>query len=347
SHLGASLATQFMNVLHRYNLDQKIICITTDNASVNNRMAQEIEAICPRFCSKANAVGYEDNLNQMSISSLVDPPDGLHLQYNSIISKISRLASYLRHSPQRQDKFATTVNLVYENNKPGNANTLLSQVPTRWNSTYEMLNCALQLKDAYNHFCTPEALACYRLSPLEWQKANVMVQFLEPLYEATLLICGSTYPTINQALPLYILLIKSIRQVSEQYDVAPIEPAAQAMIQKISKYISIVLSKSPVICASILDPRIKQVFFATHESTLAEFHTSSLQLSKVFEDKAKKYVNNNDSEPHVNIKKTTGLLDKMYPSTSGDGCSFEKELQRYFAEPPEPKDTDILIFWKS
>ncbi|MBW0538824.1 hypothetical protein O181_078539 [Austropuccinia psidii MF-1] len=210
-----------------------------------------------------------------------------------------------------------------------------------------MLTRALQLKYAYNHFCTPEALACYRLSPLEWQKAKVMVQFLEPLYKATLLICGSTYPTINQALPLYILLIKAIRQVSEQYDVAPIEPAAQAVIQKISKYISIVLSKSPVICASILDPRIKQVFFATHESTLAEFHTSSLQLSKVFEDKAKKYVNNDNSEPHVNIEKTTGLLNKMYPSASGDGCSFEKELQRYFSEPPEPKDSDILIFWKS
>ena len=129
-----------MNVLHQYNLDQKIICITTNNASVNNRMAQEIEAICPRFCSKANAVGCmahtihlaardglkalgtnsgdsitstdEDNLNPMSISSLVDPPDGLHLQYNSIISKISCLASYLCHSPQQRDKFITTVNLT-------------------------------------------------------------------------------------------------------------------------------------------------------------------------------------------------------------------------------------------
>ncbi|MBW0581433.1 hypothetical protein O181_121148 [Austropuccinia psidii MF-1] len=82
----------------------------------------------------------EDNFNPIEISSLVDPPDGLHLQYSSIISKISLLASYLRHSPQQQDKFVTTVNLVYKNNKPGNANTLLSQVPTRWNSTYEMLN---------------------------------------------------------------------------------------------------------------------------------------------------------------------------------------------------------------
>ncbi|MBW0464295.1 hypothetical protein O181_004010 [Austropuccinia psidii MF-1] len=258
NHSGVSLAMQFMNVLHQYNLDQKIVCITTNNASVNNWMAQEIKAICSRFFSKANAVGFmahmihlaahdglkalgtssgdsisstdEDNCNPMSISSLVDPPDGLHLQYNSIISKISLLASYVCHSTQQQDKFITTVNLVYENNNPGNANTLLSQVLTQWNSAYEMLNQALQLKDAYDHFCTPEALACYWLSPLEWQKAKVMTQFLEPLYKATLLICGSTYPMINQESPLYILLIKSVRQISEQYDVAPIEPAAQEMV---------------------------------------------------------------------------------------------------------------------
>ncbi|MBW0503709.1 hypothetical protein O181_043424 [Austropuccinia psidii MF-1] len=102
-------------------------------------MAQEIKAICPQFCSKANAVGCmahtihlavheglkalgansgdsitstdEDNFNPMSISNLVNPPEGLHLQYNSIISKIS-------HSPQRQDNFVTKVNLVNENNKP-------------------------------------------------------------------------------------------------------------------------------------------------------------------------------------------------------------------------------------
>ncbi|MBW0550751.1 hypothetical protein O181_090466, partial [Austropuccinia psidii MF-1] len=344
-----------MNVLHQYNLDQKNVCITTNNSSVNCQIAQEIEAICPGFCSKANAVWCmahtihlaahdglkalgnnsgdsitftdEDSFNPMSISSLVNPTDGLHLEYNSIISKISCLTSYFHHSPQQQDKFVTTVNLVYENHKTGNANTLLSQVPTQWSSTYEMLNQALQLKDACNHFCTPEALACYWLSTLEWQKAKVMVQFLEPLYGATLLICESTSPMINQALPLYILLIKEIRQVLEQYDVAPIEPAAQAMVRKMSKYISMVLSQSPVICESILDPRIKQVFFATHESTLAEFHTSSLQLLKVFGDKEKKYVNRKDSQLHVNIEGTRGLLDKMYPSTSGEGCSFEKELQ--------------------
>ncbi|MBW0474465.1 hypothetical protein O181_014180 [Austropuccinia psidii MF-1] len=339
-------------------------------------MALEIKSICPCFCSKDHAVGCmahtihlaardglkalgsdtgdtstpvdHNNLNPMAISSLTNPPNGLNLQYNSIIGKISQLASYLCHSPQRREKLITTVNLVYDIDKPTNAKTLLSQVPTRWNSTYKMLNRALDLKDAYNHFCTPDSLAAYRLSHLEWEKAKVMVLFLQPLYEATLLICGSSYPTINQTLPLYILLIEDIRQALEEYNVAPIEPAADAMIQKISKYITIILGKRPVICASILNPRLKHTFFLTHDSTLGEFGTSCTQLTKMFEEEAQKFVTIQDCEPHeIVVERSTRLLDKMYPSATHKGATLELELQRYFSEPPEPKDTDILVFWRS
>ncbi|MBW0560997.1 hypothetical protein O181_100712 [Austropuccinia psidii MF-1] len=154
-----------------------------------NQMAQEIEETCPKFCAKDNMVGRmahtihlaackglkalgrkppntnnqvdNNNENPMSISSLVDPPDGLNLQYNSIIGKISHLASYLCHSPQRCKKFITTVNLFYNSEKPTNSNKLVSQVSSRWNSTYEMLNFTLVLKDAYNHSCTPDSLASF------------------------------------------------------------------------------------------------------------------------------------------------------------------------------------------
>ncbi|MBW0543501.1 hypothetical protein O181_083216 [Austropuccinia psidii MF-1] len=57
NNAGASLATQLLTIIHHYNLEQKIIFITTDNASVNNKMAQEIEATFPKFCAKDHMVG--------------------------------------------------------------------------------------------------------------------------------------------------------------------------------------------------------------------------------------------------------------------------------------------------
>ncbi|MBW0528745.1 hypothetical protein O181_068460 [Austropuccinia psidii MF-1] len=102
----------------------------------------------------------------MSIASLVDPPNFLNLQYNSIIRKISFLNSFLRHRTHQKDRFVAKVNPLSENRKPSNANALLSQVPKLWNSTYKMLNCTLELKDEYNQFCTLKALESYWLSPI-------------------------------------------------------------------------------------------------------------------------------------------------------------------------------------
>ncbi|MBW0509011.1 hypothetical protein O181_048726 [Austropuccinia psidii MF-1] len=110
------------------------------------------------------------------------------------------------------------VNLIYDSSKSTDATMLLSHVYTRWNSTYDMLEHALSLKEAYNHYCGPPNMEHYQLTSLEWEKAKVMVNFLQPLNKTTLIICGSSYPTLNQALPLYLILVKQINQVGNSHN---------------------------------------------------------------------------------------------------------------------------------
>ncbi|MBW0573371.1 hypothetical protein O181_113086 [Austropuccinia psidii MF-1] len=168
----------FVNIISQYKLNQHIVCITTDNALVNNCMNQEIQSLCPTYTADTQAIGFmahtihlaaRDGLNAlgnaesdaldssiasdpMAITNLVSHPDKLSLNYNSIITCIGLLASYLHQSPQRHEKFITTVKLVYDNSRPTHSTMLLSHVPTHWNSTYDMLNQALTLKEAYNQF---------------------------------------------------------------------------------------------------------------------------------------------------------------------------------------------------
>ncbi|MBW0491999.1 hypothetical protein O181_031714 [Austropuccinia psidii MF-1] len=366
-HSGISLANHFLQVINRYKIATKMICITTDNASVNTRMAQEISRSVPTFHADTHSIGCmahiihlaaRDGLSaltntnttatpighRMDLSNLLDTPDGTHLQYDSIISRIAKLGSYLRQSSQRREKFITTVNLVYDGSKPTKASTLLTHVCTRWNSTYEMLQRALNLKDAFNQFCSPDNMAPFRLTPLEWEKVVVIVNFLLPLYEATLIICKEKYPTINQALPLYIL---------QQYDVAPIEPATKAMTDKLSKYLKILLCKKPVICATFLDPRFKFKFFNTYDSTLTHFGTSPAHLRTIFEEDARLHfeeanpADNNAEIPSTTTTNCQALYDEMYPTSSIEASTLESEIERFFSEPPERKETDILLFWKS
>ncbi|MBW0503941.1 hypothetical protein O181_043656 [Austropuccinia psidii MF-1] len=133
-----------------------MICITTNNASVNTCMAQEISWSVPTFHANTHSIGCmahilhlaaRDGLSAltntntpatpighgMDLSNLLDTPDGTHLQYDSIILQIAKLGSYLRQSSQRCEKFITMVNLVYDGSKPTKESTLLTQVCTRWN----------------------------------------------------------------------------------------------------------------------------------------------------------------------------------------------------------------------
>ncbi|MBW0486614.1 hypothetical protein O181_026329 [Austropuccinia psidii MF-1] len=75
---------------------------------------------------------------------------------------------------------------------------------------------------------------------------------------------------------------------------------------------------------------------------------SCTQLAKMFEEEAQKFVTIQDCKPHeIFAERSTHLLDKMYPSATHKCGTLELELQRYFAEPPELEDTDILVFWRS
>ncbi|MBW0475933.1 hypothetical protein O181_015648 [Austropuccinia psidii MF-1] len=264
---------------------------------------------------------------QMDISNLIDKPDSLYSKYDSIVSQISLLGSDLCQSPQGQEKFIAMVNFVYNEGKNKRASILLTHVATRWNSTYKMLVWALQLKDAYTQFCFLESLKAYQMTPLEWHKVKIMINLLHPLYKATLIICQSQYPTINHTLPMYILLIKQIQQASQKYDIAP-------MTEKLSKYLQISPQGTPVICAIML-------------------------LSDIFEENARHHfdANNLPNEPNnqpnkvlevnTNVTNVQGLYNKMYPIPGQEVTTLENELQQFLAEPLEPKDTNILKFWKS
>ncbi|MBW0514950.1 hypothetical protein O181_054665 [Austropuccinia psidii MF-1] len=110
----------------------------------------------------------------------------------------------------------------------------------------------------------------------------------------------------------------------------------------------------PVICASILDPQFKLQFFTNHKTTLFPFGTFLAKLAAIFDEEARKHFTseklNSDtthSDNAVPVSIAMGLFDDMYSLASSEGRNFGNKIQRFFAEPPEPKETDILLFWKS
>jgi hypothetical protein len=97
--------------------------------------------------------------------------------------------------------------------QPSPANRLVTDVPTRWNSSYHMFRRLLLLKDACDDFCKAPDFKKFALSSLEWKYVKQMCDFLEPLSEATEILCKSKYPTMHQVVPMYVAIIQGLKSV--------------------------------------------------------------------------------------------------------------------------------------
>jgi hypothetical protein len=101
--------------------------------------------------------------------------------------------------------------------KKNTATQLIVDVPTRWNSSYHMFQRLLRLKDACDEFCKARDFRKYALLSIEWNYVKQMCEFLEPLSEATEILCKSKFPTMHQVVPMYIVVLQGLKSVSHSF----------------------------------------------------------------------------------------------------------------------------------
>jgi len=74
---------------------------------------------------------------------------------------------------------------------------LRPDVPTRWNLTSLMLNCALKYRRIFVNLHYYDDNFKFGPSTEEWERAQKIHAFLLPFYNTTTLISGTSYPTSN------------------------------------------------------------------------------------------------------------------------------------------------------
>lgn len=92
--------------------------------------------------------------------------------------------------------------------------SLIVDVRTRWNSTYYMINRALQVKQAYNMTCTRLGgdLTDYIFREDEWAMLEKLSWLLHGFAEMTDLLEASKYPTVNTTIVVYNNLFTHIEK---------------------------------------------------------------------------------------------------------------------------------------
>ncbi|GBC14910.2 zinc finger BED domain-containing protein RICESLEEPER 2-like [Rhizophagus irregularis DAOM 181602=DAOM 197198] len=130
-------------------------------------------------------------------------------QLESEISKLRDLVNRIRASSLRREK----LKMACKNNQLKDL-TLIPDVPTRWNSTYEMISRSLQLKIAIDSVTLNDRdLKKYLLTKNQWAELEKIKDFLFLFKEVTTIMSGFTYPTLSATIHLYNILIDHVENV--------------------------------------------------------------------------------------------------------------------------------------
>ncbi|KAK1362411.1 hypothetical protein POM88_046885 [Heracleum sosnowskyi] len=231
-----------------WGIENKISTITLDNASSNDSAVRHLKE---SFALKGNLLFngriFHVRCTAHILNLLVQ--DGLAV-IEPIIHNVRAAVKYLKMSPQRLHKFSEIVkNLQLPCSK-----RLVLDVPARWNSTFSMLECALQFKNVFPMYKEMDPYFKSLPTSVEWKVAENVIKFLEVFYEATMVFSGTEYPTSNLFLP-EIWKIKKLLDESLLDKSDYMQAMTHKMKDKFEKYwgnCNLLMS-----IASILDPRYK------------------------------------------------------------------------------------------
>jgi hypothetical protein len=131
---------------------------------------------------------------------------------------------------------------------------LKQDMPTRWNSTYLMLDSAIYYISDFSYLEMTDLNYKHCLTVVEWEKVDNIRSFLACFYKATCVFFGTKYPTANLNFPVIAMIYVSLKEELMGEDEHKKLMATQ-MISKFEKYWF--EFNEALAIAVILDPRYK------------------------------------------------------------------------------------------
>ncbi|KAJ3684842.1 hypothetical protein LUZ61_014006 [Rhynchospora tenuis] len=355
-HTGKNISNAIYEKFVLWNLDKRVFCLVLDNATSNDVCIKEL--LSTSSFQKELPVGgniFHQRCACHVLNLIVQ--DGLGVLTDQI-ANVREAMKYIRNSQSRMEKFNLAISQAKApKKKPA------WDVPTRWNSTFLMLQLALELKDAIIRYDTLDPDFEYCPTDDVWDNVHILVEHLRVFYEATNKLSGTKYPTLNLFFPEFCEVFLNIKKMCNHPNLFVVG-MGKKMFTKWDKYWSTGSVLLAIGC--MLDPRCKidvveYYFRELYPSGDAATFIESLKqvLNALFNEYS-------ESNPTSQSQSTTSSSHSRSAASSSVSNTkaglkeflnvrktsepIKSELEEYLTQPLDlasmDDEFDILAWWK-
>nr|XP_027067613.1 zinc finger BED domain-containing protein RICESLEEPER 2-like [Coffea arabica] len=344
---GIAIADAIYKCMLDWGIESKIYTVSVDNASNNDTALRCLKDTFSRNkCLLAKGKLFHVRCCAHILNLMVQ--DGLS-EIQEIIHDIRTSVEFVNKTEGRRLIFGE---IVHQLRLP--ERVLIYDCKTRWNSTYEMLACALKFNEVFPRFKDREPSYTFCPSTEDWEKVKMVCSILGVFWNATHIISGSDYPTANLYLN-EVCRIKTLLDSRANDEDSFIQAMVWKMKMKFDKYwgeCNLMMS-----IAAILDPRLKMRVINYCFPLIYPPHEVQANINKVRQalyDLYAEYV-----QVHVSSSRNSGASSQVVTNDPGSKSSNSSsstmthvigmcEFLSHIAtvEPVQPEKNELDIYFE-
>ncbi|XP_044317154.1 E3 SUMO-protein ligase ZBED1-like [Drosophila rhopaloa] len=319
NHTAANIAETIKSVLDDWAIAQKVVCLVSDNdASMKKACVSLKYKHLPCVAHTINLL-VQDILKQPILEE--------------ILSKCKTVVSFFKRSSTAYAKFKAA-------QKTETPYGLVQEMPTRWNSVYEMIKRVILTNE---YISVVLAVSHNAPSPLSAEEINVLKEIsilLAPCADATLSVSTNTNVSISLIIPVICELFHKVNG----FDFKTIEGIAAADYMKIRLRERLFAYETRTIprIATILDPRFKKQGFLAQSNSEEAAKALQEELNSVMTTTPRPQPAPPTEEP----TRFSFLKTKMETTVQSLRADSIILLRQHLEKGNQPEKCDPLAYWE-
>nr|XP_043069341.1 E3 SUMO-protein ligase ZBED1-like [Drosophila bipectinata] len=263
NHSAMNIADTIRQVLNEWKLLHKVVTIVTDNDATMKKACEHLQIKhFPCFAQTINLL-----VKEILKLEIIRP----------ILTKCKTVVAFMKRSSTAMAKFKDAQMVTPPLG-------LIQEVPTRWNSAFQMMERILQTNEALSIALLGTAKAPAPFSAEEIGVLEELCSLLRPFEKATKLISGGKYPTMFLVIPIVCEMQSQVFSYKDSFKSPEAILAFNFLSERYNDRFGHYETRTVPRMATLIDPRFKKQGFQRTNNADQAYRALEDELHNVFKN---------------------------------------------------------------